>query len=506
MNIYSDSLYSVLKYLKDTKVCIQNLLIITGNFNIYDNLQDLLFSHYFSISNNLLIIADLFNLELSNLTNQVPTRYSNNDHDSNSVIDLIFLCNGSSKLDNYSIYPNWQLISDYAPLIITISIVEEYINSRKCSIIKDSKEELTFIKNLIISIRNFNTSNLLDKASLDRVVNEFANTVESTWEKNSKVINITKHSKSWQDENCSKDLEKYRSSKSLENWKHFQRTVKNTKHLFFDLKIQEIANKKQGPWELINQVNKCKLPAIEVIKYNSQLYLEINNLWHALHSSFNMAQHQYIDEDVLNKIALFMTSIQNLFLEEEFTSTIIKSNSSSTPGPDKLVWRYLKHILKNKLCLKNIINITNACLDIGYWPSHFKMSTTIVIPKPNKVLYNTPKSFRPIVLLKTLGKLIEKVISDRLQFHAISNNFIYQSQLGGLKFKSTSDASITLTHFICIGQVRHLSTNILAFNISQFFLLLNYHLLTLILGKVGFNLRVVKFFLNYLVSRKTQYF
>jgi len=106
---------------------------------------------------------------------------------------------------------------------------------------------------------------------------------------------------------------------------------------------------------------------------------------------------------------------------------MVKYNILSTPGPDKLVWRHLKYILKDKSCLKNIINITNTCLEIGYWLFHFKISTTIVILKPNKVLYDTPKVFRPIILLNMLGKLVKKVISDRLQFHVISNNFIYQS-------------------------------------------------------------------------------
>ena len=101
--------------------------------------------------------------------------------------------------------------------------------------------------------------------------------------------------------------------------------------------------------------------------------------------------------------------------------------------------------------MKNIIAIANACFEIEYWPNHFKNSITIVISKPNKTLYNSLKSFRPIMLLNTLGKLIKKVIGDRLQFHIISNNFIHQSQLGGLKFKFTTDAGITLTHFICIG-------------------------------------------------------
>ena len=38
MNIYSDLSYSALKYLKDTKINIWNLLIMTENFNICDSL------------------------------------------------------------------------------------------------------------------------------------------------------------------------------------------------------------------------------------------------------------------------------------------------------------------------------------------------------------------------------------------------------------------------------------------------------------------------------------
>ena len=38
LNVYSDSSHSALKYLKDTEVNINNVLIMTGDFNIHDNL------------------------------------------------------------------------------------------------------------------------------------------------------------------------------------------------------------------------------------------------------------------------------------------------------------------------------------------------------------------------------------------------------------------------------------------------------------------------------------
>ena len=59
-----------------------------------------------------------------------------------------------------------------------------------------------------------------------------------------------------------------------------------------------------------------------------------------------------------------------------------------------------------------ILRLANACIDVGHWPTHFKDSLSVIIPKPNKPAYSTPKAFRPIVLLNTLGKLLEKLISN----------------------------------------------------------------------------------------------
>jgi len=256
----------------------------------------------------------------------------------------------------------------------------------------------------------------------------------------------------------------------------------------------------------MNWVNKHKLPTIETIKYNDQPCLTIEDLWNAFHSTFNIALHHQVDINILNEVAEKLPFSWTLFSKEEFMRAIANCNNFSIPGPDKLSWSHLKTILNDDGCLSKIICIANSCINLGFWPSHFKRSMTVVISKPNKQSYDFPKSFRLIVLLNMVGKLIEKVISKRIQFHITSNNFIHLSQLEDLKFKSTIDAGVALTHIIWSGWVKNLLKSTLAFNIMQFFPSLNHRLLIHILKKAEFDNHAILFFANYLVDRKTNYF
>ena len=452
-----------------------------------------------------MIIADSFNLDLLFPTYHVPTRYLDIAGELNSVIDLMFLQNILTELNNHSVHPDWYLFLNHAPLMVSVAIDEENIDSFRFFIARDS-EEVSFIKEVMHAIKSIDITDLSDSIKLKEVTNFLASKIEYAWKMNSKWVNIMKHSKSWWNKKCRCVLNNYRTTRNLENWKIFKNTVKSTKWSFFDTKIQEIANKKQGPWELMNWVNKCKLPAIETIKYNDQQCLNINDLWNALHSTFNTALHCHVDIDILDEIANIPTSPWPAFSKEEFRHALFSCNNSSAPGLDKLMWSHLKIILKDDKCLNTIIHIANACINLGYWPLHFKKSTMVVISKLNKKSYNFPKSFRPIVLLNTIGKLIEKVIRERLQFNMASNNFIHPSQLGSLKFKSTIDADVALTHIIRSGWIKNMSTSTLTFDIAQFFPSLNHRLLTLIMKKAGFNNHVVSFFTNYLVDIKTNYY
>jgi len=66
----------------------------------------------------------------------------------NLVINLVFLCSYIEKFNNYSISPELYGLSDHALLSVYIIIEEEFIQKKKFTIIKSSKEEKEFMKEL----------------------------------------------------------------------------------------------------------------------------------------------------------------------------------------------------------------------------------------------------------------------------------------------------------------------------------------------------------------------
>ena len=86
---------------------------------------------------------------------------------------------------------------DHAPLTITIPIIKEHIQTKKQMIVKDSKKERIFVKELIEVIKNIETNYISDVDCLKKVILDFASLIERIWMKNSKIVNITKYFKSW---------------------------------------------------------------------------------------------------------------------------------------------------------------------------------------------------------------------------------------------------------------------------------------------------------------------
>ena len=248
----------------------------------------------------------------------------------------MFLWSSSSELDCYHIHSESRLSSDYALLSIEIPIIEEVIQSSKFMILPKSNQEKAFIEDVISNFKTLNTNNIDDSDKLDYVVNQLGLIIDQAWKKNTKKSRFSKHSKQWWLDKCSWALQDYRNSRSLENWKNFKKVVKSIKRSYFDEKIQEIANKRKGPWELTNWINRQKLPATETIKHNGLPCLFPESLWDALHSMFNTAQNQQTNIGILNEIDCKPVSQWAPFSKEELKQVIIKCNDSLALGLDKL--------------------------------------------------------------------------------------------------------------------------------------------------------------------------
>ena len=118
-----------------------------------------------------------------------------------------------------------------------------------------------FVSEFMNAIDNIDTSNISNQESLEETVQEYATISESFWYKYSKSINTK--------------LNAYCSSKSIVDCKDFKGFIKETKRSFFNNKIQEIALKNKRPWDLMNWVKKCKIPAIEALQFNGHLCIEL---------------------------------------------------------------------------------------------------------------------------------------------------------------------------------------------------------------------------------------
>jgi len=82
----------------------------------------------------------------------------------------MFLRTELLEYDNHTIYPDLRLISDHVPLTVDILIFEEHIQTRRCTLVKNSEEENKFVNKLIEIIKEMNTENICNKNILDQIV------------------------------------------------------------------------------------------------------------------------------------------------------------------------------------------------------------------------------------------------------------------------------------------------------------------------------------------------
>ena len=132
--------------------------------------------------------------------------------------------------------------------------------------------------------------------------------------------------------------------------------------------------------------------------------------------------------------------------EKEVSDAIRAASSLKAPGPDGIANKALQAGAAHLAA--HLTRIFNQSLHLGYCPAHFRESTTVVLREPGKDNYTVPKSYRPIALMNTTGKIMDAVIARRLSYLAETHHVLPPTHIGGRKRRSTEHALHVVTYKI----------------------------------------------------------
>jgi hypothetical protein len=116
------------------------------------------------------------------------------------------------------------------------------------------------------------------------------------------------------------------------------------------------------------------------------------------------------------------------------------------PGPDGI-----PNIVLTKctdILIDRLLPIYKAMTKKALYFTPWKLSTTVVLRKPSKPRYDTPKAYRPIALLNTLCKVLTAVMVELMTFYTEKHQLLLPNHFGGRPGRTTTDTVHLLVHKI----------------------------------------------------------
>jgi hypothetical protein len=152
----------------------------------------------------------------------------------------------------------------------------------------------------------------------------------------------------------------------------------------------------------------------------------------------------------------------------------------------------------------HLLTIYNACFRLGHHPVHWREAKVVAIPKLDKPNYSLPKVHRPISLLETMSKLLEKAVAKWMQYKIVKYELIQANQFGGWVHSSCLDTGLALLHDVQEAHCRGLKVGILLFDVRGFFDNINHRRMTAILENLGYPPKLVRWSEAFLKDRKVR--
>jgi hypothetical protein len=116
--------------------------------------------------------------------------------------------------------------------------------------------------------------------------------------------------------------------------------------------------------------------------------------------------------------------------------------------------------------IETLHGIFEACVHAGYNTRYFQESVIVILRKGGPRDFCLLKSYRPVALLNTLGKLLELVIATRLSYVLEERGLLPKTHLGGRKLISVDHAIQQVIKAIRGGWGHGLKVSMLLIDIS----------------------------------------
>ena len=164
-------------------------------------------------------------------------------------------------------------------------------------------------------------------------------------------------------------------------------------------------------------------------------------------------------------------------------------------GISTCLLKQIAPLIVNPLC-----HIFNLSLSTGIVPEKFKIAKVIPIFKTGDSL--DPSNYRPISLLSTFSKILEKIVYNRLFTYLEANSLLSPHQFGFRPNHSTAHAMTLLLNKISqsINSKKH--TLIIFCDLQKAFDTCNHNILLKKLSLLGISGNTLLWFKNYLTNRK----
>ncbi|KAF8660768.1 hypothetical protein AX14_007331 [Amanita brunnescens Koide BX004] len=397
------SLFDILPKYRDA-------LVIQGDFNLPSGIWDP------GRNNSSPLSIELFNRlsdESFGLANDEGAPTWTNRRGSYSVLDLIFVHDSLAPLEpDVFVNMDGRGRSDHALLSLAFGTTEHW---GRPYIPSGEEEEERFVRDLADSICRC-TSPAHD-SNVEDLVACIGQDILDSWNRNCKAPRVGASLVTWWTSDCQRAKDEYLASRTRENQKIYDAATKKARSDFFNRKI-DLMMANDSPWEGVRWTKPRPPPKYSTILRNGHPIEDVDTLFETMHSHFSTSPAaEYISQDVLNEIPQLETRSFPPISQKEIWDALRPTKNSSAPGPDHVTWRHVKLALAFPDVDAALATLFNKICFTGSWPTHFKDSISVIIPKPGKPDYSIPKAYRPIALLNTLGKLLTKVLANRLLKH-----------------------------------------------------------------------------------------